>query len=91
MTAAAVSALENEVGHARGLFATLTPQEWSSPSGCDGWRVQDVAQHMASVFQQIADPASIDTGDSGLVETAAEVPVQARHDWTSEQVIAAYD
>lgn len=91
MTAAAVSALENEVGHARELFATLTPQEWASPSGCDGWRVQDVAQHMAAVFQQIADPASIDTGDSGVAETAAEVPVQARRDWTPEQVVAAYD
>jgi len=91
MTAAAIPALENQVRHAQELFITLTPAEWASPSGCDGWRVQDVAQHMAAVFQQIADPASIDTGDSGKAESAAEVPVQARKEWTVDQVVAAYD
>ncbi len=91
MTAAAIPALETEVRHARELFTNLTPEEWASASGCEGWRVQDVVQHMAAVFQQIADPASIDTGDSGRAETAAEVPVQARKDWTVDEVVAAYD
>jgi len=91
MTAAAIPALRTQVHHARELFATLTPEEWSRPSGCDGWRVQDVAQHMAAVFQQIADPASIDMGDSGRAEAAAEVPVADRRDWAVEQVLAAYD
>lgn len=91
MSVAAIPALESEVVRARELFVTLTPEEWQSSSGCDGWRVQDVAQHMASVFQQIADPASIDSGDSGHAEVAAEVPVQARRDWSTNEVIAAYD
>ena len=60
MTAAAIPALEQEVRFATELIATLTPAEWERASGCAGWRVQDVVQHMASVFQQIADPASID-------------------------------
>ena len=64
MTAAAIPALEQEVRFAKELFATLTPAEWEMASACEGWRVQDVAQHMASVFQQIADPTSIDMGDS---------------------------
>lgn len=91
MTAAAIPALEQEVRFAKELFATLTSAEWETASACDGWRVQDVAQHMASVFQQIADPTSIDTGDSGKTESAAEVPVQARRDWTINQVVGAYD
>ncbi len=91
MTAAAIPALEQEVRFAKELFATLTSAEWETASACDGWRVQDVAQHMASVFQQIADPTSIDTGDSGKAELAAEVPVQARRDWTINQVVGAYD
>jgi len=90
MTAAAIPALEHQVRHARELFVTLTPGEWAAPSGCEGWRVQDVVQHMAAVFQQIADPASIDVGDSGKAETSAEVPVQARADWTIDDVLAAY-
>jgi uncharacterized protein (TIGR03083 family) len=91
MTARAIPALQTQVRHAKELFVTLTPAEWASNSGCDGWRVQDVAQHMASVFQQIADPASIDFGDSGKAEVSAEVPVSARRDWTVDEVMAAYD
>ncbi len=91
MTAAAIPALEQEVRFATELFATLTPEEWAKASACDGWRVQDVVQHMASVFQQIADPASIDMGDSGKAETSAEVPVGERRDWSPDQVITAYD
>ena len=91
MTAAAIPALETQVRHAKELFITLTPAEWATASGCEGWRVQDVVQHMAAVFQQIADPASIDSGDSGRAEVSAEVPVQARKDWTIDEVVAAYD
>jgi len=90
MTAAAIDALEREVRHAGDLFATLTPQEWQAPSGCEGWRVQDVAQHMAAVFQQIADPASIDVGDSGKAEQANDVAVEARRDWAVDRVLDAY-
>ena len=91
MTAAAIPALEQGVRFAQDLFATLTPAEWETASACEGWRVQDVAQHMGSVFQQIADPTSIDMGDSGKAESSAEVPVQARRDWTIDQVVDAYD
>ena len=91
MTAAAIPALQQEVGFAKELFATLTSAEWETASACEGWRIQDVVQHMASVFQQIADPTSIDMGDSGKAESSAEVPVQARRDWTINQVASAYD
>lgn len=91
MTKQAIAALAAEVERAHQLIATLTPEEWHAPSACTGWRVQDVVQHMAAVFQQIADPTSIDVGDSGKAEAAAEVPVRARRDWTVQQVIDAYD
>jgi uncharacterized protein (TIGR03083 family) len=29
------------------LLAGLTPEEWATPSWCDGWRVRDVAAHLA--------------------------------------------
>jgi uncharacterized protein (TIGR03083 family) len=90
MTKAAVSALQTEVDRALELFRSLTPDEWAAPSGCEGWRVQDVAQHMASTFHSIADPASIPGGTSSDVEENAEVPVQARRDWTPDEVVAEY-
>lgn len=30
-----------------GLLETLTPEQWATPSLCAGWRVQDVAAHLA--------------------------------------------
>jgi uncharacterized protein (TIGR03083 family) len=30
------------------LLATLTPAQWEAPSLCEGWRVRDVAAHLAS-------------------------------------------
>lgn len=91
MSKQAITGLQAEIGRAKELFASLSAEEWAAPSGCDGWRVQDVAQHMAAVYQQVAAPDTIDGGDSGKSEVSAEVPVQARRDWTPEQVVAAYD
>jgi uncharacterized protein (TIGR03083 family) len=73
------------------LFATLNDDEWQAASGCAGWRVQDVVQHMASTFHVIADPATIEGGSSPDAEQNAEVPVQARRDWSVAQVLAEYE
>ncbi len=91
MTKAAIDALRSEQSRAKELLARLTPEEWEAPSGCEGWRVQDVVCHMASVFHLIADPTTIEGGAGADAEADAEVPVQARKDWTPEQVRAEYD
>ena len=90
MTSPAIQALRAEHSHALELFDSLTEAEWALPSGCAGWRVQDVAQHMASTFHSIADPSSIETGNTPDVEQNAEVPVQARRDWSVDEVKAEY-
>ena len=45
---------------------------------------------MASTFHSIADPSSIETGNTPDVEQNAEVPVQARRDWSVDEVKAEY-
>ncbi len=90
MTKAAIDALRAEHAHALDLFDSLTDAEWALPSGCAGWSVQDVAQHMAATFHMLADRASIEVGSSGHTEADAEVPVQARRDWSPAQVRAEY-
>lgn len=92
MSKIAIEGLNAEVARAHELFASLTSEEWAAPSGCDGWRVQDVAQHMAAVYQSIAaaDTIEVDTSAAAGAEASAEVVVQARIDWTPEQVVAAY-
>lgn len=91
MSKAAITGLEAEIARAKELFNSLSDEEWQAPSGCAGWRVQDVAQHMAAVYQQIAAPDTIDAGDGGQAEVSAEVPVRARRDWTPQQVTEAYE
>lgn len=90
MSTPAIQALRAEHSHALELFDSLTSAEWALQSGCGGWSVQDVAQHMASTFHSIADPSSIETGNTPDVERNAEVPVQARRDWSVDQVKAEY-
>ena len=90
MTKPAIEALRDEQQRAIELFSSFTPQEWQAQSGCAGWRVQDVVQHMASVFHVIADPSTIDGGSSADTEQNAEVPVQARKGWTTDQVMSEY-
>jgi len=93
MTHQAIDGLNAEVARAKELFASLSPDEWAAASGCSGWRVQDVVLHMAAVYQSIAAPDSIeiDTSAAEGAEASAEMVVQARQDWTAEQVMAAYD
>jgi uncharacterized protein (TIGR03083 family) len=91
MTTEAITALDAEQARALELFGSLTPDEWAAPSDCAGWRVQDVATHMGAVFQTIADPGSIEGGTGPDVEANAEVPVDARRDWTSAEVVANYE
>lgn len=92
MSKIAIEGLQAEVARAHELFASLTSEEWSAQSGCEGWRVQDVAQHMAAVYQSIAaaDTIEVDTSAAAGAEASAEMVVQARVDWTPEQVVAAY-
>ena len=90
MTQRALDALRKESDRLVELAATFTPAEWAAPSGCAGWRVQDVVCHMGCVFHSISDPATIEAGPPDDVEAAAEVPVQARRDWSPDQVVEYY-
>lgn len=93
MSKNAIVGLQAEIDRAKELFSTLTPDEWAAPSGCTGWRVQDVAQHMAAVYQQLAaaDTIEVDTSAAEGAESSAEIVVQARKGWSTEEVVAAYD
>ena len=56
MSTEAVAAVKAGIADAMSVFEDLSPEEWAAPSGCEGWRVQDVAAHMSSNFKATADP-----------------------------------
>ena len=73
------------------MARTFSPEEWEEPSDCAGWRVQDVVNHMANVFRQFVDPASLPPGIPGKTEASQDVAVDACRSWTSERVLADYE
>jgi uncharacterized protein (TIGR03083 family) len=48
-----VSGLLAELRGLRGLAATLTEDEWRTPTRCEGWTVSDVVAHMTGVMADI--------------------------------------
>jgi uncharacterized protein (TIGR03083 family) len=48
-----VSGLIAELRCLRGLVATLTGEEWATPTRCEGWTVADVAAHVTGVMADI--------------------------------------
>lgn len=90
MTASSIPALRTESAHVLDLIDTLTAEQWVQPSGCAGWRVQDVVAHMGAVFRSICGDPSIPSDPSGDAERSADLAVDQRKGWTAEQVAAEY-
>ena len=57
MSKEALAAVEVGIDDALRVFESLSDGEWARPSGCTGWRVQDVAAHVSSNIKEMADPS----------------------------------
>jgi len=70
------------------IIRSLTPPEWAAPSRCAGWRVQDLVAHTGSNWRVLVEPPTPDPDAPAMTaEQGQEALVQARRDWTSEQVL----
>src|SRR5215469_439266 len=72
------------------IGAGLTEQQWQAPSGCPGWRVQDVVTHMANLFWMLVDPAKLPPADGIPTEQAQEAAVQSRRGMSGAEALADY-
>lgn len=68
----------------------LTREQWEAPSGCPGWRVQDVVTHMANLFWMLVDPARLPDLGGLPTERAQEAAVQARRGMSGPAALADY-
>jgi uncharacterized protein (TIGR03083 family) len=73
------------------IGASLTEEEWQAPSGCQGWRVQDVVTHLANLFWLLVDPAKLPPMQGVPTEQAQEAAVQARRDRSGAAALADYE
>ena len=89
MSTEAVAAVKAGIADALSVFEDLSAEEWAAPSGCEGWRVQDVAAHMSSNFKATADPPPPpDEPPPPLpAERLMDMLVEPRKSWSSEQVL----
>ena len=93
MTTQAVEALQLIHEQVQDLLPRISADDWSKPSGCAGWRVQDVLAHMSSNMKEIVDPSPPppeSAPDMGA-EAAMEALVSPRRDWTVAALTAEYD
>jgi uncharacterized protein (TIGR03083 family) len=72
------------------IGARLTEEEWQAPSGCAGWRVQDVVTHLANLFWLLVDPAKLPPFEGVPTEQAQEAAVRARRDFSGAAALADY-
>jgi uncharacterized protein (TIGR03083 family) len=85
----ALAAVGVGIDDALNVFESLSEEEWGRPSGCTGWRVQDVAAHMSSNFKETADPSPppAEPLPPMPAERLMDLLVQPRLEWTPEQVL----
>ena len=88
MSAEGVTAVRLGIDDALLVFEGLS-EEWSRPSGCAGWRVQDVAAHAGSNFKATVDPPPPPAEPLAPMsaERMMDLLVEPRRGWTSEQVL----
>jgi uncharacterized protein (TIGR03083 family) len=91
MSETGLAALRADREEVLAVAGTLSPEEWAQPSDCDGWRVQDVVNHMANVFRTFVDPGSLPPGVPGKTEATQDAAVAACKAWTSDRVLADYE
>lgn len=87
------TALETVRGDSAALLdigAGLSEEQWQAPSGCEGWRVQDVVTHLANLFWILVDPGKLPPLDGVPTEQAQEAAVQARKGRSGAEALADY-
>ncbi|HLM63281.1 MAG TPA: maleylpyruvate isomerase N-terminal domain-containing protein [Acidimicrobiales bacterium] len=72
------------------VITSLTPEEWSAPSGCPGWSTHDLVAHMAAICRIVTDPASLPDTGGALTEAAQEIYVADRRSWSDAAVLDEY-
>ena len=68
----------------------LTAADWQAPSGCEGWRVQDLVAHLGALFWVVVDPSKLPPTEGMPTEQAQELMVRSRRELTAEAVLADY-
>jgi uncharacterized protein (TIGR03083 family) len=73
------------------ICAGLETAHWESPSGCPGWRVQDVVSHLGALFWVMVDPTRLPVTGDLPTEEVQDLLVEQRRAMTATEVLADYE
>src|ERR1700746_483687 len=88
---AAIDAMKAERAALIGICSGLTADQWSAPSGCAGWTVQDLVTHLGNLFWLVVDGSHLPDTSGVPTERAQEIGVEARRGMTAADVLADYE
>ena len=91
MTSGAIDALRADRSALLDICAGLSDSDWTAPSGCAGWRVQDVVAHMGALYWLVVDSSALPDTTGLQTEEAQDRYVEARRSWSANQVVDDYE
>jgi len=86
-----LAALKLAVAEVKSVITTLSDEEWSRPSGCQGWSVRDLVAHMSSNYKETVDPSPPPAEPINLpAERMMDMLVEPRKAWSNQQILDEY-
>lgn len=79
--------LEHERQRLADYLRTLSPDDWDTPSLCEGWTVRDLMGHVVGIASDIANRRLDDVGS----EAANQRQVDERRDRSPDQLLAEWE
>lgn len=86
-----IAAVRKERDDVVAFCRSLSPADWSKPSRCDGWSVQDVVSHLSAIAHGVFTPWMVMFMAAKSVERNNDADVERRRSWAPEQVLAEYE
>lgn len=93
MSEAGVTGLKLMIEDTLGVLRNLSEEDWAAESGCPGWSVKDLVNHLAATFTVVIDPVNALDGVTAEVSLEAinDVMVNAGADMGAAEVLASYE
>ncbi len=86
-----ITAVRAEQSAVVAFCRTLSAEQWSAASRCEGWSMQDVLSHMAAISHGVLTPWMVKFMTTKSVERSNDADVETRRGWPPEQVLAEYE
>lgn len=86
-----IAAVRKERDDLVAFCRTLRPEEWATPSTCEGWTIQDVVAHMAAIAHGVFTPWMFKFMSTKNLERNNDADVETRRSRGPQEVLGEYE